>query len=178
MYNIFTIIFAVLAVAALILSASLYFVIAGISVELENYSKTNEELICIVKQLQNQHEPEPGEISDEEFELVCRVVAAEASGEHIIGQMAVVQVIKSRAELWGMTLTEIVTAPGQFAEPHDGEIDDITRKAVENVLVHGRTIFNRPVSHFHALYVHPSWADDMELAREIGNHRFYYAERE
>ena len=56
-------------------------------------------------------------LTDEERELAERVVAAEARGEKIETQMAVAQTIMDRCTTRGQTVTQVCTAPYQFADP-------------------------------------------------------------
>lgn len=113
-------------------------------------------------------------LTPDEFDLVCRVVAAEARGEDLQGQMAVANVILDRAVLWDMSVTEVLTAPGQFAGPYSGKIDDETRLAVANVFEGGLRAFEEPVTHFHEESVNPYWTSGKVDRGRIGNHRFYY----
>lgn len=121
--------------------------------------------------------PESGEtlvsLGEEDYDLICRVVAAEARGEGHEGQLAVAQVIRDRARLWGMTPAEVVMAPGQFAAPYQGEIGAETRMAVNDCLIQGESAFDQPVTHFAEISITPYWAEEKEVAGVIGNHRFY-----
>lgn len=112
-------------------------------------------------------------LEPEERELVCRVVAAEARGEGLQGMMAVSQVIRDRAVLWGMTPTEVVTAPDQFAAPYQGELTDDIYLAVANVFDGGIRVIEEPVTHFYS-GPEPYWASSKESRGSIGNHRFAY----
>ena len=58
--------------------------------------------------------PEYG-ITDDERELIEKVVAAEARGESMECMMAVAQVIRDRCITREQSVTEILTAPNQFA---------------------------------------------------------------
>lgn len=111
-------------------------------------------------------------ISDRD--LIERVIAAEARGDTFRGIMAVAQTIKDRGDLWNMTYEEVVTAPGQFAEPYQGEISDNVKCAVELVFDEGVRVTEEPITHFHATYVAPSWTADKVSRGTIGAHRFYY----
>jgi spore germination cell wall hydrolase CwlJ-like protein len=112
------------------------------------------------------------ELTSEEREIIERVVAAEARGETLKGQMAVANVIKDRAELWNMTPTEVVTAKGQFAEPFQGEISEDTKLAVAIVFDKGIRVFEKPVTHFASN--NPWWAEHKAIIGKIGVHTFYY----
>lgn len=112
------------------------------------------------------------ELTQEEREIIERVVAAEARGETLKGQMAVANVIKDRAELWNMTPEEVVTAKGQFAEPYQGEISEDTKLAVEIIFDKGIRVFKEPVTHFASN--NPWWAESKTVIGSIGVHTFYY----
>ena len=112
---------------------------------------------------------------DIDLELIARVVAAEARGETLEGQMAVAQVIKDRSDLWGKSPEEIVLAPAQFADPYGGEIPEITWSAVESVFLDGERVFSEPVTHFYAYELcSPYWAEVKVSRGKIGGHEFLF----
>lgn len=115
---------------------------------------------------------EESPLTAEERELVARVVAAEARGESYEGQLAVAEVIKCRALAWDMDLTTVVTADYQFAAPYDGAVSDSVYRAVDAAFA-GESAFGRAITHFHASYIHPNWADQLEYIGTIGTHKFY-----
>ena len=150
---------------------------------LANESMSNEHLITLLKneiralenELKQAKEKElinAYELTQEEREIIERVVAAEARGETLKGQMAVANVIKDRAELWNMTPKEVVTAKGQFAEPFQGEISEDTKLAVEIIFDKGIRVFKEPVTHFASN--NPWWAEHKAIIGRIGVHTFYY----
>jgi len=112
-------------------------------------------------------------LTREERDLVERIVAAEARGEPIEGIMAVAQCIRDRSQLWGMTVTEVCLAPGQFAAPYQGEISPEVVQAVWAVFDEGMSVLEIPTTHFHADYVSPYWTADKVSRGSIGSHRFY-----
>ena len=112
-------------------------------------------------------------LTAEERELVERVVSAEARGEDLQGQMAVAQTILDRAELWNMTVTEVLTAPDQYATPYQGEIYDETKLAVANVFDGGLRVFQEPITHFYT-GAEPYWAIEKVNRGSIGVHTFLY----
>ena len=112
-------------------------------------------------------------LTSEERDLVERIVASEARGEPIEGMMAVAQVIRDRSQLWKMTVTEVCLAPGQFAAPYQGEISPEVVQAVWAVFDEGMSVFDEPVTHFHADYVSPYWTADKVSRGSIGAHLFY-----
>lgn len=112
-------------------------------------------------------------LTDAELDIVCRVVMSEAMGEPYEGMLAVAQVIRDRAISWGLTVTEVVTAPSQFAPPYKGEISDEVIMAVDAVFIEGVSLMEFPVTHFHADYVSPHWAENKVSRGNIGRHLFY-----
>lgn len=115
------------------------------------------------------------ELTAEERVLVERVVAAEARGESLMGQMAVAQVIRDRCLLGDLQVTEVVYAKDQFAQPYDGEISSTTEAAVGFVFEGGHNVFEGPVTHFYAhdLIDAPDWTNEITFVGEIGGHSFY-----
>lgn len=110
-----------------------------------------------------------------DLELLARVVAAEARGESLEGQMAVAQVIKDRSDLWGESPESIVLAPAQFADPYEGEIPETTWDAVEAVFLSGERVFHDPVTHFYAYELcSPYWAETKVSRGVIGGHEFMF----
>ena len=86
-------------------------------------------------------------LTDDERELVERVVAAEARGESIECQMAVAQTILDRAVSREQSITKVCTAPYQFADPYQGEVSEKTQDAVFLVFDNGAKDFDK-VTHF------------------------------
>lgn len=115
-------------------------------------------------------------LTDEERDLVERIVAGEARGESLECQMACAQAIRDRCLEWDKPATEICTAKWQFCEPFQGEISDRTKDAVKFTFDYGIDTLEYPVTHFYAykLIPAPDWTYDKELRGEIGDVRFYY----
>lgn len=112
-------------------------------------------------------------LTENERDLVERVVAAEARGEKIETQMAVAQTILNRAETRGQTVTEVCTAAYQFASPYQGEVSEKTQDAVRFVFDDGAKVFDK-VTHFYATWIDPPyWTESKEFKGEIGGVRFY-----
>ena len=144
-------------------------------------SPTSDAEVCIEPTevvIPTDAEPEEVEpyftLSAEERELVERVVAAEARGEKIEVQMAVAQTIMDRCTSRGQTVTEVCTAPYQFADPYQGEVSEKTQDAVFLVFDNGAKVFDK-VTHFyaHKLIDPPYWTESKEFKGEIGGVRFY-----
>ena len=116
------------------------------------------------------------ELTDEERDLVERIVAGEARGESLECQMACAQAIRDRCLEWDKPVSEICTAKWQFCEPYQGKITDRTKDAVKFTFDYGIDTLECPVTHFYAfkLIPAPDWTYDKELRGEIGDVRFYY----
>lgn len=112
-------------------------------------------------------------LTEDERVLVEKIVAAEARGESFEGMKAVAQVIRDRAEQWGKSIEEVCLATGQFATPYEGEIGPKVKEAVFAVFDCGCRVYEEPVTHFHADYVSPGWADKKVYRGRIGGHLFY-----
>ena len=113
-------------------------------------------------------------LTTEERELVERVVAAEARGEKIETQMAVAQTIMDRCTTRGQTVTQVCTAPYQFAAPYQGEISEKTQDAVRFVFDDGAKVFDK-VTHFYASHLidPPYWTESKDFKGELNGVRFY-----
>lgn len=107
-----------------------------------------------------------------EREMIERVVAAEARGESFEGQAAVAEVIYNRCINRGQSVEQVIWADKQFAYPYGGGISRDTKEAVAAVFDYELLSLDG-AEYFHADYVLPSWAEDMEEVCRIGNHIFY-----
>lgn len=114
-------------------------------------------------------------LTDEERDLVERVVAAEARGESLEGMMGVAQTIKDRCLTREQTVTEVCTAPYQFAAPYQGEVSDKIKDAVRFTFDNGDSVLEYPTTHFYAwkLIDEPYWTADKEFRGQIDGTRFY-----
>jgi spore germination cell wall hydrolase CwlJ-like protein len=114
-------------------------------------------------------------VEEVDIELIQRVVAAEARGESLQGQMAVAQTILDRSELWGMTPTEVVLQEGQYADPYNGEIPDSVKLAVANVFGGGVRVFPEATTHFNDDSIPPpDWTENKINRGSIGRLSFWY----
>lgn len=116
------------------------------------------------------------ELTNEERELVERIVAGEARGESLECQMACAQAIRDRCLEWDKPVSEICTAKWQFCKPFQGKIIDRTKDAVKFTFDYGIDTLEYPVTHFYAfkLIPPPDWTYAKELRGEIDTVRFYY----
>lgn len=120
------------------------------------------------------HDAEVGKmvLTAAEREMIERVVAAEARGESFEGQAAVAEVIYNRCINRGQSVEQVIWADKQFAYPYGGEISRDTKEAVAAVFDY-EILSLDGAEYFHADYVTPYWAEDMEEVCRIGGHIFY-----
>lgn len=107
----------------------------------------------------------------------------EARSEAIDGKFAVGQVTMNRvrSRRYPDSICEVVWQRGQFSWTHDGRSDrPYNLEAWEEALWVARIILDfNPVdmvgraTHYHADYVHPSWATAHRQVARIGRHIFY-----
>lgn len=90
-------------------------------------------------------------LSDAELDLVERVVAAECANQPYTGQLAVAQCILDRMTVRGMSPTEVVTEPYQFAKPSgSAAVTDSVRAAVYAVFHDGIRVSDEPILFFYS----------------------------
>lgn len=154
----------------------------------DSYARENEELNIQVASLDAQVKDmteklamlKTVDLTEDELDLVCRVVAAEARGESYKGQLGVAQVIRDRllSGYYGTTVSEVVSMPNQFAYPWDGDLDlyPTVAQAV-NEIFNGKDVFDGAALYF----FNPSTSNQgaVETIREgsayfgvIGRHEF------
>ena len=123
-----------------------------------------------------------------ERELVARIVWGEARGEGLRGMMAVTNVIANRrAKGFGSSLMTVATARSQFSafnatDPNRASlltvhVDDpqlvIARRLVGMAQDRALKDVTGGADHYHAIGIHPSWADPDKVTATIGTHIFY-----
>lgn len=104
----------------------------------------------------------------------CLAVAIhkEASGEGLLGQRSILDVIQQRMKDKHKTACQIIKEPGQFS----WNTEEI--KATKQQLTRYRFVAKMlPVVHearyFHSVKARPSWAKKMKVKAKIGRHLFY-----
>lgn len=95
-------------------------------------------------------------ISDEEFELLCKCVEAEAGDQGYLGKVYVTDCILNRCDAWDKTITEIIYQKHQFEVASNNRINKVevteeTKKAVSDEL-RSRTRYD--ILHFRMDYYH------------------------
>lgn len=77
------------------------------------------------------------EVTDYEYELLCRVCMSEAGGKYgepFIGKVAVVETILNRVDMGRGTIEEVVFEPNQYSTADNGEPDETVIEAVDHAL--------------------------------------------
>ncbi|MGN1144120.1 MAG: hypothetical protein ACI4SU_06100 [Anaerovoracaceae bacterium] len=115
-------------------------------------------------------------LTDEERDLVERVVAAEARGESLEGMMGVAQTIRDRCITRNQSPKKVCLAPYQYAAPYDGEISDMVKDAVLFTFDIGDSALEYPTTHFYGqeLIAPPDWTYSKTCRGTIGGATFYY----
>jgi len=147
--------------------------------ELESTPTITYDTILEVKK-ENIKSEEEGKypITEDERELITRIVAAESRGEPLEGQIAVAQVILDRWIDKGGSLNEILLAPKQFANPYTGDLSEYPNSRIATHLVFdlGYRVFKEPtLFFFNPITSEPSQVKLLRtysLRGSIGNHEF------
>ena len=112
-------------------------------------------------------------LTDDEREIVERVVMAEAEGEGFDGQRLVAQCILNTAEAMDLRPDEVVLAPNQYATPAQ-EASREVKDAVSAVFDDGNMVTDEPIQWFYApRYVSSAWHESKAFVLEYGGHRFF-----
>lgn len=171
----------IIALIGAVLLLAMFLILGSIAGDAAAEETPDAEPACIIYEPE---ELEPGEyiiqepvyvISDEERELIEKVVAAEARGESIECMMGVAQVIRDRCITREQSVTEILTAPNQFAKPYEGKITDRIKDAVSFTFDEGHSAFEYPATHFYASHLieAPDWTENMQYLGEIDGVSFF-----
>ena len=95
--------------------------------------------------------PSKYKLTDEERDLVERVIMKEVSGKSRTDALAVAQCIYDRVTMWGGTVEEIIFAKNAFADPtYKYEPTQIIKDAVSDVFDDGERLTVEPILYFYA----------------------------
>lgn len=95
--------------------------------------------------------PSKYKLTDEERDLVERVIMKEVSGKSRIDALAVAQCIYDRVTMWGGTVEEIIFAKNAFADPtYKYEPTQIIKDAVSDIFDDGERLTVEPLLYFYA----------------------------
>ena len=122
-------------------------------------------------------------ITDKEYEVLCRIVEAEAGDQDVYGRILVVNVILNRVNCkkeFANDIEGVVFEKGQFSPISNGayyrvEVDDITREAVQRAVTgedysQGALFFIQRSS---ASKSGAAWFDTLTFLFKYGCHEFY-----
>lgn len=118
-----------------------------------------------------------GGYSSSDFELLARIISAEARGEEYLGQVAVGAVILNRIEhpSFPDTLAGVVYQKGAFSCLNDGQfyepIDDSAYKAARDAL-NGLDPSGGAIYYYNPVKSTNKWIFGRPVITTIGNHRF------
>tara|TARA_Y100000817_G_scaffold314514_1_gene313640 strand:- start:1422 stop:1970 length:549 start_codon:yes stop_codon:yes gene_type:complete len=118
-----------------------------------------------------------------EFSCLARTIYFEAGNQSYGGKLAVGNVVMNRveSEKYPNTICGVVHQYKQFSwyekykdiKPYEGKAWKDSIRAAKQVLETGPIIIAGDIHHYHADYVSPSWAKQMERVAKIDDHIFY-----
>ena len=116
--------------------------------------------------------PAAYELTDEERDLIERVVMGESGGEEYIGQQAVAQCILNACELTGDRPAAIIE--GLRYTTHRPEPSQSVKDAVSSVFDAGEKVIKETVVYFYAPdLVYSGWHETQQYVCTIGCHKFF-----
>ncbi|WP_273127493.1 cell wall hydrolase [Bacillus weihaiensis] len=119
-------------------------------------------------------------ISESDFDLLARIVRAEAQSEPFEGKVAVADVVLNRVESpkFPNTIEKVIYQKGQFQPVSNGQIhkaaDQESVKAVEAALTNMRHITKGSLFFYNPKIATSRWLDSRETTVVIGQHVFKY----
>jgi N-acetylmuramoyl-L-alanine amidase len=123
-------------------------------------------------------EPVNLSLSNQEIDLLARLVRAEAQTEPLEGKIAVACVVLNRVESpqFPDTIKEVIYAPGQFQPVQNGQInkpaDEESIQAVKAALSHQRQLVQGALFFYNPTIAASRWLDSRITTHEIGQHVF------
>ena len=117
-------------------------------------------------------------LSNEEIDLLARLVRAEAQTEPLEGKIAVACVVLNRVESpqFPDTIKDVIYAPGQFQPVQNGEInkpaDEESLQAVQAALTEQRQLAPGALFFYNPAIASSRWLDSRTTTLVIGQHVF------
>lgn len=112
------------------------------------------------------------DLTEEERDLIERVVMSEAGGEEYIGQQAVAQCILNACELWGARPAAIIDSLG-YATYRENASQSV-KDAVSDVFDDGVMVLPETAMYFYAPdLVYSAWHESQIYLDTIGCHKFF-----
>ena len=117
--------------------------------------------------------------------IMCLAIAIyyEARNQPIEGQIAVAEVILNRVDdsRYPDNVCGVVWERKQFSFTHDGRVENPQHEVWFDIHLLAENILEDPevyllghgATHYHADYVDPYWASELDLVGKIGDHIFY-----
>jgi hypothetical protein len=102
-------------------------------------------------------------------DIIAAVVMSEAGNQDLLGKTAVAATVLNRADYFGLTIEEVVSAEGAYSWPYYGAITSDCYRAVE-IARENRDLFPETMMYFKTMSYH-TFADDYN---KIGDHYFSY----
>lgn len=134
-----------------------------------------EKVVTEVKSASTNHQ-----LSDADFDLLARIVRAEAQTEPFEGKVAVAAVVLNRVESpkFPDTIRGVIYQRGQFQPVMNGQInkaaDEESKKAVSAALTDMREIAKDALFFYNPTIATSRWLDSRATAVQIGRHVFKY----
>lgn len=125
----------------------------------------------VVEDIEEIDEVQEIDISEDEFDLLCRCVQAEAGNQSFEGKRLVACVILNRVDVdgWGDSITEVITAKNQFATwPRMIQNADVSDDTIEAVTAELGERSNPDIIAFRTGHYH-SWCTPW---KKVGDHYF------
>ena len=102
-------------------------------------------------------------------DIIAAVVMSEAGNQDLLGKTAVAATILNRADYFGITIEQVVTAKNQYSYPYTGVITSECYRAVE-IARENRDLFPETMMYFKTKSYH-TFGEPYE---QIGDHFFSY----
>lgn len=122
-------------------------------------------------------------VDQAELECLAHNIYHEARGERIEGQIAVAHVTVNRVNHpnWGGSICEVVYELKQFSwtfllddhTPTDTRAYNKAKVIARDVMLGNTEDPSLGAVFYHANYVDPAWAEQLQISRVIGSHIFY-----
>jgi spore germination cell wall hydrolase CwlJ-like protein len=115
-------------------------------------------------------------LSNVDKKCLIDTVYGEARGESQEGQIAVIQVIMNRVDLYNSNVCSVVKSKGQFYPKRATNEFHTKTNMLINKFFGGVVKVNKHVknaTHFHTTSVRPKWSKKLKRKKQIGNHVFY-----
>ncbi len=134
-------------ISAFLLAAAILIAPTAVKADEIDVSGMPTDVAYLQQQTMEQMHYRPFELSEEEVDLLCRLVFAESGNQSDKCQMAVTNVILNRLESnysGATTLSEVVYEPGQFTPALNGSLKKV--KASERVIQNVKAALEQEVT--------------------------------